>query len=113
MNLKENVRTERLLALLSLGIAHALKNGAISSDEAERLLFSPGTIGRCSKIGAPSELIDLIHVGTELDAIKRLISLRKWEESLEIVQTNALAVLRQTDESCSQLEPWIAKLIAD
>src|SRR5688500_17444765 len=107
----EYVRIQRVLAIMSLGMVDALQDGSISGDEAERLLFSPGTMRWCEKIGASPELLDLIHAGTELEATKRLVSVDHWKKSLDTIRAQARAVLEQTDPSDPQLDKWVERMI--
>jgi hypothetical protein len=111
MNEKESLRTQRLLALLSLGMCDMLENNVISIDEAERLLFSPHSMQCCELIGADERIISMIHEGTELDSIKRLLPPEQFGISLDRIRATARLVLEQTEASDSQLDKWIDALI--
>ncbi len=107
----ENARIQRLLALLSIGVVEALRNNTISADESERLLFSPRMMNFCQRISAKKELRQLIHLGTELDDIKRLVSEESFIKALDEVRQKAEATLRDTTPSDSQLDFWAPRLI--
>jgi len=110
MNSAEINRTQRILALLALGICDALQNEAMSSDEAEDLLFSPHTRHCCEAMGAPAELVDILNEGSELDSIKRLLSSEQWIVALNSIMEKARSFLKETVPSDAQLEKWTSAL---
>jgi hypothetical protein len=107
---KEKNRLQRLIALLSVGICDALRDGVISHDEAERLLFSPHSSRWCNYIGMEKLLVSLLHDGTELDTIDRLVGSDEWNSTIERLRANAYSVLTKTEESDSQLDTWLDKI---
>lgn len=105
-------RTQRLLALFTLGVCDALSENAISNTEAERLLFSPRTMRNCKSMGLSAEAIKMIHIGTELDSISRMVGYEEWSASINSMRKIARDVLVATQESSSQLDNWFDKLVS-
>jgi len=110
MEASERNRLERLLAVLSLGLCVALRERFIELDEAERLLFSPGTMRSLANAGAARELITLIHSGTELENILSLLPDR-FTAALDEMNHEAQVVLTSTSPSDSQLNNWLEQVI--
>jgi hypothetical protein len=113
MNLHETHRVQRLIAIFTVGICEAVRTGVVSIDEAEILLFSPHTIRSMEQIGAPAKMTDFIQVGTELDAVKRIVSQQEFMRSLERIRSEALSFLGDTKACDPQLEKWIELLVQD
>ena len=111
MSSTESIRIQRLLALLTLGVCDALQNDVMSIDEAEHLLFSPHSMRCCEEIGASVIVTGIIHEGTELDSIKRLLSVQKCKASISKMMQDARTFLRNTEPSEPQLEKWIDRII--
>lgn len=102
------IRLHRLIALLSLGIKKALSERLITIDEAERLLFSPGTMQILTGLGVTPELIHLIHCGTELDNIERLVPDR-LVTALDHIDHVAIEILSTTIASDPELDNWLVQ----
>ena len=107
MDSNERNRIQRILALLTLGLTDALNDELISTDEAERLLFSPRMMSYCKELAALPELVNAIHAGTELDAVKRLLRSDQWATSIEAIRRNARALIAKTEPSDPEMEPWL------
>ena len=108
MNMSPNelLRLQRIMALLSLGILEALNDELISIREAELLLFSPANLKMCERIGAEPELYDLIHIGTELDSIKDLLTAQDLINAVSKIRSNAKSLLSRIGPSDTQLDRW-------
>ncbi len=77
MSLKISVNgkneAERLLCILNIGVAACLKEGLISIEESENFLYSPYSMELLKEAKLDSEIIDLIHLGSELEDVESLI----------------------------------------
>ena len=113
MGTQQNHRVQRLIAIFIVGVCNSIRTGAVSIDEAESLLFSPYTIRRIEQIGASNKIVELIHAGTELDAVKRIVSEQEFMRSLENMISQALSFLSETEACDPQLEKWIEQIIRD
>lgn len=73
MNLDfKNPSISKILLLLNLGILHALKYQIITLNEAEDLLYSPYAMKILKKNKISDEIVDIIHLGTELEDVVSL-----------------------------------------
>ena len=109
----EHAQLQRIFLLLSLGITDALRKGIISHNEAEWLLFSPRTMSYCKSMGTDAELVHLIHMGTELESIRKIVSVDDWLEAIDKIRSTAFLVLSRTEPCDTQLDPWIEKLLPE
>lgn len=86
------VEIETLVAVLSLGLCAALENQSLTIDEASGYLFGPYTMSLLRRVKASTELIDLIHLGSELEDVERLIP-QSLAKTLNEMKTLALSIL--------------------
>ncbi|MGE8412158.1 MAG: DUF3969 family protein [Pseudomonas sp.] len=63
----------RLICTLAIGSLCALRAGAIALEEAERMVFTPGTASILRAKGLPDELSELVLQGCELEDVQSLI----------------------------------------
>ncbi|MBQ8568334.1 MAG: DUF3969 family protein [Oscillospiraceae bacterium] len=61
------------LSVFSLGLISALENDALTPEECEVLLFNPYMLHILEKTGMDNTITDIIHKGSELDDINRLV----------------------------------------
>lgn len=88
----------RVLAIIQLGLLTALENNSISIEESEGYLFNPYTIRKMQEINVDSELIDIVHLGSELEDIKSLIP-EKIKESIIDLKSKCIDMLNELDEA--------------
>ena len=100
------VRAERLLALLNLGIADALACGAITHQEAEVLLYSPGSMRFCRENGIVGDLPKAIWLGCQLESSLRLLGEENWSKLIAELRNLSIQVLGKHASSSTQLDPW-------
>lgn len=93
--IENNKQAERLFLLHLLGIITAVKNNVITLDEAERIIFMPATMRILEENKVTKEIIDIIHLGTELEDVLSIIP-HKYEES--ILEIEAL-ILKELDKN--------------
>jgi hypothetical protein len=93
---KMDDRTEvsQMVAVMSLGMCTAIVAGSLSIEDAERRLFNPQVLARLTELELPEALIEIVHLGTELEDVQSLIPDRLGE-SLAQMQAKALAFLNQ------------------
>jgi Protein of unknown function (DUF3969) len=92
----------QMVAVMSLGMCAAILHGrgsanvagSLSIDDAERRLFNPQVLARLTELGLPEALIEIVHLGTELEDVQSLVPDR-LDESLTQMQAKALAFLNQ------------------
>jgi hypothetical protein len=111
MNNEESVRFQRLIAIVSLGMADALIAGAISGDEAEKLLFSPSTLHYLKQIVADAHIIRLVSAGMELEDVRELASFDAWLAAVERIRADACEFLGETPRVNSQLDGWVPRFV--
>lgn len=88
-----SIQLEKFLLILSLGLTEAVKAGVLCVDDAEKLLYSPKVLALLSRIGLAIEVLDLVHLGTELEDINSLIPDR-LEANLNEMSSLAVSKLR-------------------
>jgi hypothetical protein len=64
-------------------------------EEAERRLFNPKVLAQLTGLGLSESLLEIVHLGTELEDVQRLVP-ERLSESLAQMQTKSLAFLNQT-----------------
>lgn len=72
MSIKGKDEIERALLLMLLGIYEAMGEEVLTPDKAEDLLFNPYSHGKLKELGVRTEILDLIHGGWEMEALKIL-----------------------------------------
>ena len=65
--------TEKLIALLVLGLIEAISDGKFSSDDSESLIFLPKYLEELKKINVDANLVSIFQLGTELNDIETLV----------------------------------------
>jgi hypothetical protein len=100
---------EKVLILISIGLAVALQNKKISFDEAEKVLFSPYAVDFLKKANFDKNLIKLIHDAMELEDVADLIP-DKLDSQLICFADQALDLLSRKEES-KQVIPLFDKII--
>ncbi|MGK7878257.1 MAG: DUF3969 family protein [Xenococcaceae cyanobacterium] len=93
IQLEDKAEIERLISLISLGICAALKKGIVNLEAAESYLYSPYTIEQLKSLEVDQELIDLIHLGTELEDVESLIP-EKLSDSICEIEVGTLKFLQ-------------------
>lgn len=88
----------RVLAIIQLGLLTALENNSISIEEAEGYIFNPYTIKKMEEINVNNKVIDIVHLGTELEDIKSLIP-EKIEESIIDLKRKCIAMFNELDKA--------------
>lgn len=82
---------EYYIILNLIGVLSALYEGAVSIDDAEHIIFSPGFAENAEKCGINSDIVKIIWQGTELEDVESLCPEKLPENILEL-RNNALAL---------------------
>jgi len=109
LRLEEQSEIERWVAVMSLGICAAIAGDSMSIEAAESHLFNPRILGQLEKLGMPQTLLDIVHLGTELEDVQSLAP-ERLPESLDEIQAKALELLSQLQHSSRPMAPvqqWI------
>lgn len=93
IQLQDKTEIERLNCIINLGICAAIKNGVLSIEEAEKYLYSLYTMEQLEKLGVAQDLIDVVHLGTELEDVKSLLP-EKIQDSLEEIRVETIKFLQ-------------------
>lgn len=88
---------EKILLTVILGNIEAVKNGAITIDEAEKFIFSPHIKKMLMEKGCNKKIIELIVKGCEFEDINDLIP-EKLEEIIEETKQETLKLLKSYKE---------------
>ncbi|ELR99522.1 DUF3969 family protein [Gloeocapsa sp. PCC 73106] len=110
IKLDDKKEIERLISILNLGICTGLKQRSLTISEAESYLYSPYTMEQLKKIGIAQELIDLIHLGTELEDLESLLP-EKLNDGIEEIQAKTIEFMKtnSSDSSTVPRPKWLQK----
>lgn len=109
IQLRDKAEIERLACIINLGICAAIESGALSIEEAEYYLYSPYTIEQLEKLGVAQDLIDVVHLGTELEDVKSLIP-KKLDDSIKEIRAETIKFLKSMHSAPSSSFPrkkWV------
>ena len=109
IHLQEKQEIERLISIIILGLCTAIERGVLSLEEAESYLYSPYTMEQLEKLGVDRKLIDVVHLGTELEDIKSLLP-DKLDRSLEEIKIETIEFLKSLNSNSSTPLPrkkWV------
>jgi Protein of unknown function (DUF3969) len=90
----DRAEVSQMVAVMSLGMCTAIVAGSLSIEDAERRLFNPRVLSHLTELELPEALIEIVHLGTELEDVQSLIPDRLGD-SLAQIQALALAFLNQ------------------
>ena len=109
IQLEDKSEIERLISIVNLGICTALESGILSIEEAESYLYSPYTMEQLEKLGVAQKLIDVVHLGTELEDIKNLLP-DNFDQSLKEIKVETIEFLKSLTSNPSTPLPrkkWV------
>lgn len=66
-------QVEKMILIKIIGVMECLEKELIVIEEAEKILFSPYSMEFLKKKGINKEIIEIIHLGTELEDVESLI----------------------------------------
>ncbi|MGG5329883.1 DUF3969 family protein [Enterococcus sp. AZ163] len=96
MKLSARSKTDANIMLLVciIGLLDSLKSGILAIEECEQYLFSPYTLKVLRKKGIDKRIIDIVHLGTELEDIESLLPDR-LEANIQELYDNAKELLKE------------------
>jgi len=100
--------TEKLIALLVLGLIEAISDGKFSSDDSESLIFLPKYLEELKKINVDANLVSIFQLGTELNDIETLVP---WtlSKTLEKMKELAFCVIEKKGQ-VMQIGKWFDEI---
>lgn len=96
---------EKMIILISIGLAFSLKNNTISYDDAAKILFSPRMMEFAKNQSLDMALVDLIHEATELEDVADLLP-NKIDSELSSFLNDALCLLEKKPFLVNRLTVW-------
>lgn len=107
-----NEQLERVVALLTIGLAVALERGKVTTAEANQILFSPRAMTLLRSAGVRDSVVDLVHAGTEIEDIEFSLP-ERVPHNLHLLVADAITCLETCDKYDFNTEKWIAQLLGD
>jgi hypothetical protein len=92
VELNINRNNSKTLALVIIGTLRALRLKVLSINEAQQIIFSPAILGVLRSKGYDQRIIDMIHLGTELENIESIIP-NQLEKSIGDIERMAVQYL--------------------
>lgn len=103
---------ERVIVLLTIGLAVALQRRKVSAAVANQVLFSPRAMSLLRTAGVRASVVDLVHAGTEVEDIESL-NPDELDSELRSMIEDALVCLESCEEYDFNAEKWIVQLLGD
>ena len=96
MKLSVRNKTDANIMLLVsiIGLLDSLKSGILAIEECEQYLFSPYTLEILRRKGIDKRIIDIVHLGTELEDIESLLPDR-LEANIQELYDEAKELLKE------------------
>lgn len=88
---------EKILLLAIVGTLEAVKNGAITIDEAEKFIFSPHMISELGVKVSSEKIINLMTKGCEFEDIASLLP-ERLDEVIDELKKEAIMILKTYEE---------------
>jgi len=98
LNYSTQEKLEKIFAVNTIGVITSLQEGLITIEEAEKMIFSPRTMNLVKTKGASEELLNILHLGTELEDVESLIP-HELKSSLEEIKIQCLNLLKNKAEN--------------
>ena len=83
-----------MLLVSIIGLLDSLKSGILAIEECEQYLFSPYTLEILRRKGIDKRIIDIVHLGTELEDIESLLPDR-LEANIQELYDEAKELLKE------------------
>lgn len=101
---------ERVIVLLTIGLAVALERRKVTTAVANQILFSPRTMSLLGAANVRASVVDLVHAGTELEDIESLIP-DEFDSELRSMIDDALFCLETCEEYNLDDENLVSELL--
>lgn len=108
LNATSKEELEKILLLNVIGLIEGLDGNFITIEEAEKFLFSPYVMTLVDSMGVSKELLEVIHLGTELEDVESLIP-EKLSESLIEIKEKSINLLKKRKEEYKLQDKVIRK----
>lgn len=105
-----NAQLERMIGLLAIGISVALEKKRLSNDEAAHILFSPSIMRVLKEQDRNPSLVEMVHVGTEIDDVSRLVP-KQLPDLLARIRKAGLEAISNAPVYDFQEEKWLESLL--
>ncbi|MBN6888494.1 uncharacterized protein DUF3969 [Cytobacillus horneckiae] len=97
LNATSKEELEKILLLNVVGLIEGINENSITIEEAEKVLFSPYIMKLVDSMGISKEVLEVIHLGTELEDVESLIP-EKLPESLIEIKEKSINLLEKRKE---------------
>ena len=104
------INESKIIMLMVLGIVRALKMNLLTIDEAQHIIFSPATLDVLQKNGGDKSVMEIIHLGTELEDVKDLIP-HQFQSSIEEIERKVFDYLKNELKYDYNAEKIFVKLL--
>ena len=102
----DQIQLEKFVLSIIIGVCEALKEKAVGIDEAEYLIFTPYSMKILKNLHLRKEIVNLIHMGTELEDIVEINS-NEYNEQLDEIKVLAIKYLKEMSYCDFQKDKWI------
>lgn len=92
VNKKEDANI--LLLVCIIGLLDSLKSGILTIEECEQYLFSPYSLNVLQQKNVDKRIIDIVHLGTELEDIESLLP-EKFDDNINELYESAKELLKE------------------
>ncbi len=99
--LDDQAEVSELVAVMSLGLCTAIEANSVTIAEAERRLFNPRILAGLERLGLVEDLLEIVHLGMELEDVESLMP-ERLAESLAMIRGKALAFLSRKGDCAGQ-----------
>lgn len=110
MNIKLSDNTiegaEKLILTLIIGLMSNLKLKIVSLNEVELQLFNPCTIAKLKEKGVRQDIIDLVHLGTELEDVLSLLP-EQLDSGIDDILNRAISLYSDIALDISVVKKWV------
>ena len=103
-------QSERMIAIIALGILEGVKNGVVDFTEAENCLFGPYGRGVLVNLGLSKKLVDIVHSGSALEDMEDIFPQNPelgLLREIEKLQNDVLEILRKTKYDPYDYKDWL------
>ncbi|MCM3322267.1 DUF3969 family protein [Cytobacillus kochii] len=97
LNTTSKEELEKIILLNVVGLIEGINENLITIEESEKILFSPYIMELVDSIGISKEVLEVIHLGTELEDVESLIP-EELSQSLIEIKEKSMNLLQQRKE---------------
>ncbi|MBD7938789.1 DUF3969 family protein [Cytobacillus sp. Sa5YUA1] len=97
LNTTSKEELEKIILLNVIGLIEGINENLITIEESENILFSPYIMELVDSIGISKEVLEVIHLGTELEDVESLIP-ENLSQSLIEIKEKSMTLLQKRKE---------------